>query len=142
MAVPADIDHLSSAITHTMAPAFMLGAVAGFLSILIARMERIMDRKRAHQSGDLVAVDPSIREKLANSFACRVAFLGAAILYAVLSALVAALLLSAAFLAALAGIGHGGIVAVMFVIVLAFLIAALVQFAREIRQQMATAHLD
>jgi Protein of unknown function (DUF2721) len=72
----------------------------------------------------------------------RVALLGAAILYAVLSALVTALLLSAALLAALAGIGHGGIVAVMFVIALAFLIAALVQFAREIRQQMATAHLD
>jgi hypothetical protein len=72
----------------------------------------------------------------------RVALLGAAILYAVLSALVTALLLGAAFLAALAGIGHGAIVAVLFVIALAFLIAALVQFAREIRQQLATAHLD
>ena len=142
MAVLADIDHLSSAITHATAPAFMLGPVAGFLSILIARMERIIDRKRALQSGDLATLDPSIREKLANSFACRVALLGAAIFYAVLSALVTALLLSAAFLAALAGIGHGGIVAVMFVVALALLIAALVQFAREIRLQMATAHLD
>ncbi len=142
MAILADIDHLSSAITHATAPAFMLGAVAGFLSILIARMERIVDRKRALQSGDLVALDPSIRETLANSFARRVTLLGAAVLYAVLSALVTALLLIAAFLAALAGIGHGGIVAVMFVVALALLIAALVQFAREIRLQMATAHLD
>ncbi len=142
MAVIADIDHLSSAITHATAPAFMLGAVAGFLSILVARMERIIDRKRALQSGDLAALDPSIRDTLANSYARRVTLLGAAILYAVLSALVTALLLSAAFLAALAGIGHGGIVAVMFVVALALLIAALVQFAREIRLQMATAHLD
>ncbi len=142
MAVLADIDHLSSAITHATAPAFMLGAVAGFLSILIARMERIVDRKRALQSGDPAALDPSIRETLANSYGRRVTLLGAAVLYAVLSALVTALLLIAAFLAALAGIGHGGIVAVMFVVALALLIAALVQFAREIRLQMATAHLD
>jgi hypothetical protein len=51
MAVLADIDHLSSAITHATAPAFMLGPVARFLSILIARMERIIDRKRASNPG-------------------------------------------------------------------------------------------
>jgi len=47
MAVVGDIDHLSAAISHATAPAFMLGAVAGFLSILIARLERIADRNRA-----------------------------------------------------------------------------------------------
>ena len=45
--VVADIDQLSEAISHATAPAFMLGAVAGFLSILIARLERIGDRRRA-----------------------------------------------------------------------------------------------
>ncbi len=41
------INQLSEAISHATAPAFMLGAVAGFLSILIARLERIADRNRA-----------------------------------------------------------------------------------------------
>jgi len=45
VAVVADIDTLSSAISHDTA--FMLGAVAGFLSILIGQMERIADRSRA-----------------------------------------------------------------------------------------------
>ena len=120
----------------------MLGAVAGFLSILIARMERIIDRKRALQSGDAAAADPSIRQTLAKAYGRRVTLLGAAIYFSVLSALVTAMLLIAAFLAALAGISHGGIVAAMFVVALALLIASLVQFAREIRLQMATAHLD
>ena len=43
----SDIDHLGSVISHATAPAFMLGAVAAFLSILIQRMERISDRIRA-----------------------------------------------------------------------------------------------
>jgi hypothetical protein len=59
-----------------------------------------------------------------------------------LSALVTATLLIAAFLAALAGIGHGAIVAMMFVVALGLLIASLIQFSREIRLQMAMAHLD
>ena len=142
MAVVADIDHLSLAITHATAPAFMLGAVAGFLSILIARMERVIDRNRALQSGDAAAADSSLRQALGKSYARRVTLLGAAIYFAVLSALVTAMLLIAAFLAALAGISHGAIVAAMFVVALALLIASLVQFAREIRLQMAMAHLD
>jgi hypothetical protein len=50
--VVTDIDHLSEAISHATAPAFMLGAVAAFLSILIARLERIADK-----------TGPSVRQK-------------------------------------------------------------------------------
>ncbi len=142
MAIVPDIDHLSSAITHATAPAFMLGAVAAFLSILIARMERIVDRNRALRSGQFTALDPSVTDAVANSFARRMELLGRAILFAVLSALVTAMLLIAAFLAALAGFGHGGIVAMMFVVALALLIASLIELAREIRVHMGMMLLD
>jgi hypothetical protein len=59
MAVVGDIDHLSAAIAHATAPAFMLGAVAAFLSILVARMERIVDRNRSLRSGDLASLERS-----------------------------------------------------------------------------------
>ena len=36
----SDIDQLSEAISHATATAFMLGAVAGFLSILVSRLQR------------------------------------------------------------------------------------------------------
>jgi len=141
MAVVADIDQLSAAISHATAPAFMLGAVAGFLSILIGRMERIVDRNRALQSGG-EALDPSIRDAIAKSFARRMALLGRAIYFAVLSALVTAALLISAFAAALLGVGHAGIVALMFVVALALLMASLIELTLEIRVHLATMGLD
>jgi Protein of unknown function (DUF2721) len=142
MAVVGDIDHLSAAISHATAPAFMLGAVAGFLSILIARMERIVDRNRSLRAGDLASLEPSVREAIAGSFRRRMELLGRAIYFAVLSALVTAALLIGAFLAALVGVAHGGVVAVMFVVALALLMASLADLAREIRVHMATMGLD
>jgi hypothetical protein len=142
MAVVADIDHLSTAISHATAPAFMLGAVAAFLSVLISRMERIMDRKRALQSGGFDTLDPSLKDAIAKSFARRLQLLSRAVYYAVLSALITAALLIGAFLAALAGVGHGGIMAAMFVVALALLMVSLVELTREIRVHMATMHLD
>ncbi len=142
MAVVADIDQLSAAISHATAPAFMLGAVAGFLSILIGRMERIVDRNRALQSGGAEALDPSVRDAIAKSFARRMALLGRAIYFAVLSALVTAALLISAFATALLGLGHSGIVALMFVVALALLIASLIELTLEIRVHLATMGLD
>ena len=50
--VVTDIEHLGLVISHATAPAFMLGAVAAFLSILIQRMERLSDRIRALRADD------------------------------------------------------------------------------------------
>ncbi len=139
MALITDIDQLSAAISHATAPAFMLGAVAGFLSILIARPEQVADKQRALRSSD-ETLDPT--GIVAASFVQRMELLSRAILFAVLSALVTAALLIAAFFAALIGIGHGQIVAMMFALALLLLMAALVQLAREIRVYMAHMHLE
>jgi Protein of unknown function (DUF2721) len=140
LALVPDIDHLSEAISHATAPAFMLGAVAGFLSILVTRLERIADRNRSLRSADAEAVDPT--GAIAAAFSRRMILLSRAIYFAVLSALVTAALLIAAFLAALLGIGHGHIVALMFVVSLGLLIASLVELTREIRVHMANMHLE
>lgn len=139
MALVTDIDHLSVAISHATAPAFMLGAVAGFLSILMARLERVADKNRALRTSD-AALDPS--GEIAASLARRMELLSRAIYFAVLSALITAALLIAAFLAALLGIGHGQIVAAMFAAALALLMASLVELAREMRVYMAHMHLE
>ena len=142
MAIVADLDHLSAAISHATAPAFMLGAVAGFLAVLVGRMERVVDRSRALQSGGGDAIDPSLRDAIGKSFARRMQLLSHAIYYAVLSALITAALLIVVFVAALVGFGHGGIMAAMFVVALALLMVSLVELTREIRVHMATMHLD
>ena len=142
MAVVGDIDHLSVAISHATAPAFLLGAVAGFLSILIARMERIVDRNRSLRASNSAGLTTAAREKVAEAFSRRMALLGRAIYLAVLSALTTSALLVSAFLAALFDVAHGRIVAVMFVIALALLMASLTDLAREIRIHLATMGLD
>jgi hypothetical protein len=92
----------------------MLGAVAGFLTIRIARLERVAERKRALRSPDSGAIDSTAGESIAAAYARRMALLGRAIVFAVLSALVTAALLIMGFLIALAGLGHGKVVAMMF----------------------------
>jgi Protein of unknown function (DUF2721) len=139
LALVADIDHLSEAISHATAPAFMLGAVAAFLSILIARLERIADKNKALRSSD-ANLDSS--DELAAAFQRRMDFLSRAIYLAVLSALATSALLILAFLAGLLGIGHGRVVATIFVLALLLLMGALVQLAREIRVYMAYMHLE
>jgi hypothetical protein len=139
LALVTDIDHLSEAISHATSPAFMLGAVAAFLSILIARLERIADKNKALRSSD-ANVDSS--DELAAAFQRRMELLSRAIYLAVLSALATSGLLILAFLAGLLGIGHGQIVAMMFVLALMLLMGALVHLAREIRVYMAHMHLE
>jgi hypothetical protein len=139
LALVTDIDHLSMAITHATAPAFMLGAVAAFLSVLMGRLERVADKRRALRTSD-ANLDPS--GEIAASFARRMELLSRAIYFAVLSALMTAALLIGAFLAALVGIGHGHIVAMMFAAALALLIASLVELTREMRVYMAHMHLE
>jgi hypothetical protein len=139
LALVTDIDQLSQAISHATAPAFMLGAVAAFLSILIARLERVADKIRALRSSD-AALDPT--GAIVASFARRTELLSRAIYFAVLSALLTAALLIGAFLTALVGIGHGQVVAALFAAALALLMASLVELAREIRVYMAHMHLE
>jgi hypothetical protein len=137
LALVTDIDHLSAGISHATAPAFMLGAVAGFLTILISRLERAVDRNRALQASD-GPVDLS--GLLAASFSRRMILLSRAIYFAVLSALMTAALLIGAFLAAIVGIGHGQIVAMTFAVALVLLMASLVNLTLEIRVYMAHMH--
>ena len=117
----------------------MRGAVAAFLSILIARLERIADKSRALRSSDS-NLDPT--GQIGASFMRRMELVSRAIYLAVLSALVTAALLIGAFLSALIGIGHGQIVALMFALALMLLMASLMELAREIRVYMAYMHVE
>src|ERR1700735_4048711 len=113
----------------------MLGAVAAFLSILIQRMERLSDRLRALRADDRGA-DPT--EALLQTLDRRGMLLGRGIFFGVLGAPVTSALLIAAFASALLGVGHGAIVAAMFVVALALLMTCLVNLALEIRIQLDT----
>jgi hypothetical protein len=125
-------DRLSQAITHAIAPAFVLGAVAGFTSILSARLETIMARLRAinalpdgHAKAHLKADIPRLKRRAKRPIQ--------AILLAVTSGVVVAALLLIAFASVYLGIEHVYGAGVMFMIALLYLTAALVTFVLEVR---------
>src|SRR3954449_2255074 len=102
----AQTDQLSQVIAHATAPSFLLGAVSGFVAVLMGRMNGIIDRIRtlnAIPDGDqarayLKADLPRLkrRAKLMND----------AIYLAVGSAICTTLLVILAFAAALFGVRH------------------------------------
>jgi Cu/Ag efflux pump CusA len=136
-----DIDQLSQAISHATAPAFMLGAVAAFLSILVSRLQRIADRLRALETqGD--APGSPLQQRPTTPLTRRAELLHHAIYLSVLSALATAALLILAFVCALIGINHRSGVALMFIVALALLCAALLEMTREVRLAMNSMHLE
>ena len=124
---------LSQVITQAIAPAFLLGALAAFISVLTLRINRVVDRSqmlnaiddtdkaRAHLKTDL----PRMRQ--------RAILLNNATFFVALSAIFATLLVMIAFVAAFFDIQHERGIAVLFVITLGFFAAALINFARETR---------
>jgi hypothetical protein len=125
--------HLSQVISQVTAPAFLLGAVAAFISVLISRMNRIIDRSQALNA---IADDNKVKAALKSDvprLKRRAALLNKAILYSTISAIVTSLLVIVAFVSAYFSIAHEYGVGVLFVIALAFFTAALVNLARETR---------
>jgi uncharacterized membrane protein YgcG len=127
------VSQLSQVISQAIAPAFLLGALAAFISLLILRMNRVVDG-----SQNLNAIDDAdgARARLKTDLPRlkqRATLLNRAIFYASISAIFATLLVIVAFVSAFFGIEHERGIAVLFIINLGFFAAALVNLARETR---------
>jgi hypothetical protein len=124
---------LSQVISQVTAPAFLLGAVAAFVSVLISRMNRIIDRSQALNA---IADDNKIKATLKSDvprLKTRAALLNKAILYSTISAIVTSVLVIVAFVSAYLNIAHEYGAGALFVVALAFFTASLVNLARETR---------
>jgi hypothetical protein len=128
-----DLSQLSQVISHATAPAFLLGAVAGFVSILIARMNGVIDRIRSLNS---IADDDTPRARLKSDIPRlehRARLMNNAIYLAVGSGICTTVLVILAFISAFVGIRHEQVVGLLFVVALGLLGAALFTLAREVR---------
>ncbi|MFZ5676816.1 MAG: DUF2721 domain-containing protein [Pseudomonadota bacterium] len=126
-------DHLAQVLSHVIAPSFLLGAVAGFVSILFTRMTHILERLRSlnaipdqgHLRSPLKADIPRLER--------RARLMNRAMFLTVCSGIAATVLILLAFASAYMGVEHVWGAAILFVIALILLGAALVTFAVEIR---------
>ena len=127
------VTQLSQVIGQVTAPAFLLGAVAAFTSVLISRMNRIIDRSQALNA---IRDDDASKAHLKLDIPRlkrRAALLNSAILFSTVSAIITSLLVIVAFVCAFYNMPHEYAVAVLFVVALGFFTVSLVYLAREAR---------
>jgi len=133
--MPASLmaDQLSRIISEATAPAFLLGAVAGFVSVLIGRLNRVVD-----QGAALLSISDQDSEKRRSKEAIpllrrRAKLMNRAIECAVVSGICTTFLVILAFANALIGVNHAYGSALLFVVALAFFAASLIFLLLEVR---------
>ncbi len=139
MAFVPDAGQLSQVMAQSTAPAFILGAVAGFTSILLGRMSNILDRIRSlHDIADddtarahLKADIPRLRQ--------RAKLLNSATYLALSSGICTALLLVVGIATAYLGVRHEYGAGVLFAVAISLLGMALFRFGQEVRLGLSEA---
>src|SRR3984957_10673028 len=91
------ISHLSQVISESIAPAFVLGAVASFISVLVTRLNRIVDRCRIFEAAMKAQPPPDLGAIDISRLNARADLINRAIQFAVASALATLLLMIVAF---------------------------------------------
>jgi hypothetical protein len=126
------IEQLSDVISQVTGPAFLLAAEGQLLSVLISRLDRIMDRSR-----DLAQLDdgnpPDQRKLQLPILYRRATLLHRSIYWGIASCVVTSLLVIIAFGTAFFHIRHEFGVGLLFAIAMGQFTAALIFFAQEVR---------
>jgi MFS family permease len=138
------MEHPLQDITHTIqlavAPVFLLTALGTTLSVLVARLARIVDRARRvegrmrDEAGPVH--DASVREL--RSLEGRARLIHWALTFGTSAALLVCLLIATAFVGYLAGIRVGTAMAVLFIAAMGAYVVALVCLLREVGRAIAT----
>jgi hypothetical protein len=127
------VSQLSNVITQAMAPAFLLAALAAFIALLIARLNRIIDRTIILNA---ISDSDTARSRLKTDIPRllrRSTIINRAILWAIVSSIAITMIMIVAFVSALLHIEHERGVAILFITSLGAFTFSLFDFAREVR---------
>ena len=130
---PQSFSQISMVIVHATAPAFLLGATASFIGLLVGRLNVIIDRSRALHG---IKDDEDERLRLKSDIPrlkARARLLQRAISLAVGSAICTTLLIVWTFAVALLGFRHEVGAAFLFIVSLSLFAVALLALASEVR---------
>lgn len=132
LATPS-IDQLARIIGTIAAPAFLLGAVASFISVLVSRTNHVIERSHfLHGIADGDAPKAYLKADIPR-LKRRATLLNRALFCSVLSAILTALIIIVAFISAFYHLAHEYGVALLFVGALIAFCVSLVDLAREVR---------
>lgn len=127
------VSQLAHVISQSAAPAFLLGALAAFIAILIARQNRVVDRTIVLNA---ISDDDPVKYRLKADLPRmmrRTVMLNRAIFWAAISSIIITVMVIVGFASAFFSIQHERGVAILFVASLAAFTVSLVDFAREVR---------
>jgi uncharacterized protein DUF2721 len=127
------VSQLSHVISQAAAPAFLLGALAAFIAVLINRLNRIVDRTMILNG---IPDDDAVRCRLKADLPRlmrRAAMMNRAIFWAVVASIAVTLLVIVAFVTAFFQLQHERGVAIFFLLSLGAFTISLIDFAREVR---------
>ena len=130
---------LSQVMSQSTAPAFVLGAVAAFIAILLNRMTGVIDRIRNLND---IADDDTTRAHLKSDIPRlrrRAKLLNGATRLALTSGICTALLLVVGFVTAYVGVRHEYGAGALFAVAISLLGAALFRFGQEVRLGLSEA---
>jgi uncharacterized protein DUF2721 len=131
--VTPSIDQLARIIGNVAAPAFLLGAVASFISVLVSRINRVVDRAQfLHCITDGDASKAYLKTDIPR-LRHRASLLNRSLFCSILSAILTALIIIVAFISALFNVAHEYGVAMLFMAALLMFCASLIDLARETR---------
>ena len=127
------VSQLSHVISQAAAPAFLLGALAAFIAVLISRQNRIIDRSiYLNQISDEDQTRSRLRADLPR-LARRAAMINRAIFWSIMGSISISVVIVVGFVSAFFQIQHERGVAILFIISVAAFMVSLVDFAREVR---------
>jgi hypothetical protein len=127
------ISQLSNVISQAAAPAFLLGALAAFIALLISRLNRIIDRSiYLNQISDQDQARSRLKADLPR-LVRHAAMINRAIFWAIMGSISIGIVIIVGFVSAFFEIRHERGVAILFVISVSAFIVSLMDFAREVR---------
>ncbi|WP_419807309.1 DUF2721 domain-containing protein [Sphingomonas sp.] len=132
------VSTIAQTIQLSLSPVFMLAGIGALLNVLAGRLSRVVDRARAleelHPASTGPAHDRHVWElRILDK---RIRIINAGLALAVSSAVMTCAVVALLFVAELADLHLGRIVAIAFILAMVLLIAALVSFLFEVRTSL------
>lgn len=128
-----DSGQLSQVMSQATAPAFVLGAVAAFVAVLLSRMANVIDRIRSLNE---IGNDDAARAQLKLDIPRlrrRAKLLNSATYFALVSGICTSLLLVVGFVSAFFRLRHEYGAGILFALAIGLLGGSLFRFAQEVR---------
>ncbi|KQM64157.1 hypothetical protein ASE75_09100 [Sphingomonas sp. Leaf17] len=140
--IPA-VATIAQTIQLSLGPVFMLAAIGQLLNVLAGRLSRVIDRSRKLEDLHPRSSGPE-RERYVMELKLldrRMSIINAALFLSVSSAIAVCTLIGLLFVAVLAGLHFGTIVAICFILAMVLLVASLISFMIEVRVSLRAIHV-